>query len=90
MGLLYSALQLKIANALQNPQTIQELKDKLNIPHRSTLYSALKGMPVTCQNGYWKMETKKVDILMECIEKLVDNLYDGDIMTARSELRDFI
>jgi phage terminase Nu1 subunit (DNA packaging protein) len=90
MGHLYSALQLKIAKALQTPLTIKELGEELNVPHRSTLYSALKGMPVTCKNGYWQMETKQVDILMECIEKIVDELYDGDIMTARSELRDFI
>lgn len=86
-GPLYSALQLKILHALQTPKTISELKEVLNVKNRSTLYSALQGLPVEHDGGLWMFTGDKVEILMECIEYIVDNLYDGDIVTASEDLR---
>jgi hypothetical protein len=84
---LYSPLQLKILHALESPKTIAELQEVLKVPNRSTLYSALKGLPLEHVGAEWGYTGTKIEILMECIEDIIDNLYDGDIVTASEDLR---
>jgi hypothetical protein len=86
-GPLYSALQLKILHALRTPKTISELKEELGVKNRSTLYSALRGLPARHSNGRWCFEGDRSDILMECLEHIIDHLYDGDVIAAREDLR---